>query len=115
MSENLPKSYNESFFSNFLRKIKMLFIKDIPKNDFVNLTIPTLHNTQSNKNNILESLKSDVDFSKITDYDRKNFMDNLKAHPDLLENFSTDRLEIILQYYLDENEEKRNLLKKLNT
>lgn len=35
-------------------------------------------------------------------------MENLTNNPELLENFSNDRLEKILQYYIDENARKTN-------
>lgn len=43
--------------------------------------------------------------------EKKEIMEKLAKHPELLENFSNDKLEKILQYYLDENEKKRKLLK----
>lgn len=43
------------------------------------------------------------------------FIKKLNNNPELLENFSNDRLEIILQYYLDENEKKKELLKNFLT
>ena len=41
-------------------------------------------------------------------------MENLKNNQEMLENFSNERLKIILKYYLDENEKKRELLRKIN-
>ena len=35
-------------------------------------------------------------------------------NPELLEKFSNDRLEKILQYYLNENEKKRKFIMKMN-
>ena len=38
----------------------------------------------------------------------------LKNNQELLEKFSNDRLKVILQYYLDENNKKRERLKKIS-
>ena len=48
------------------------------------------------------------------DFERKEFMENLTNNPELLEKFSNDRLEKILQYYKDENAKKEALLKMLS-
>ena len=42
-------------------------------------------------------------------------MQNLTENPELLKEFSNDRLEKILQYYLEENKKKREILKRLNS
>ena len=114
MSENLPQKYKENFFSKFLRKIKMFFIKDKYKNDFIPSNTTTVENIQNTRNNMLQDIKVDIDFSNNTDYEKKKFMDNLTNRPELLENFSNDRLEKILQYYLNENEKKTHLLNKIS-
>ena len=41
-------------------------------------------------------------------------MENLKNNQEMLENFSNERLRIILKYYLDENEKKREILKNMS-
>ena len=41
-------------------------------------------------------------------------MEQLKNNQELLEKFSNDRLKVILQYYLDENSKKREILKKIS-
>ena len=38
----------------------------------------------------------------------------IKNNQELLEKFSNDRLKVILQYYLDENSKKREILKKIS-
>ena len=62
--------------------------------------------------NNLDYLKVDIK-TDLTEFKRKEFMENLTKHPDLLEKFSIERLEIILQYYLKENEKKKMLLKNI--
>ena len=42
-------------------------------------------------------------------------MQKLTDNPELLESFSTQRLEKILQWYKDDNERKSMYLKKLNS
>lgn len=50
-----------------------------------------------------------------SEYEKKKFMQAIEENPKLLEQFSNKRLEKILQYYLEENEKKIAILKKLNT
>ena len=42
-------------------------------------------------------------------------MQELTENPNLLKEFSNDRLEKILQYYLEENQQKREILKRMNS
>ena len=71
---------------------------------------------------IEELLKKEIDNSKYkvvgcifnNEYQKKQFMEQLKNNQELLEKFSNDRLKVILQYYLDENNKKRERLKKIS-
>lgn len=63
------------------------------------------------KRNFVHSIKANVN-CKNTEYEKKKFMDELTENPELLENFSNNRLEKILKYYIDENNKKRKLLKQ---
>ena len=64
-------------------------------------------------NNFIERIKIEKNLFRNKKSQREDFMKNLKKNPKLLENFSNDRLKKILQYYLEENEKKREILKKL--
>lgn len=100
--------YKENIFEKLLQKIKLVFIKSTEQKFKTENSIdyPTA------KTNLLKCLK--VDLEKINNKcDKKNFMKNLADNIDLLENFSNDRLEKILQYYLAENQKKREVLKNL--
>jgi len=44
---------------------------------------------------------------------KKVFMKRFEEEPELLEVLSTERLELVLKYYQNENEKKRRILKKL--
>ena len=44
---------------------------------------------------------------------KKAFMKRFEEEPELLEVLSTERLELVLKYYQNENEKKRRILKKL--
>ncbi len=109
MSENLPQKYKESFFSKVIRKIKKFFIKDKDESNAINSEI--FENKKEKMK--LDNLKVDINMSVHTEYEKEEFMKNLTNNPELLENFSNDRLEKILQYYLDENEKKKEILKKI--
>ena len=114
MSENLPQKYKESFFSKVIRKIRKFFIKTKDESNAINSKIFENKKEEMNKNNMLDNLKVDIDTSIHTEYEKEAFMENLTNNPELLENFSNDRLEKILQYYLDENEKKKEILKKIS-
>lgn len=45
------------------------------------------------------------------DLQKKEFLVTLISNPKLLEFLSNDRLKIILDYYKEENDRKRNILK----
>lgn len=122
MSENLPKKYKESFFDKFIQKIKWLFFERKQKNKIIPSNI---ENTSENfkktivQNKLIESLKISADSNnhgiKETELEKKRFMKNLTDNPELLENFSTERLEKILQWYREDNERKSIYLKKISS
>ena len=59
-----------------------------------------------------EIIRENIEFNN--EYQKKQFMEQLKNNQELLEKFSNDRLKVILQYYLDENNKKRERLKKIS-
>ena len=81
------------------------------------------NNTEANKNieksikryekNGLQNLKVDTKINN-AEYKQKEFIKQLENNPDILENFSLDRLEKILEYVLEDNKKKQKLLKSLN-
>ena len=93
--------------------LKSIFISK-KKIDSGNLTTNNLEIKEETKSEIVfaEEIKVKTN-DKNEEYDRKQFMENLINNPNLLQEFSNERLEKILQYYLDENEKKRKILKKL--
>lgn len=103
MNKNLPKKYN--IFSNVLIKIRSIFLFNNKNNG------KQMENRKITKEGFIEQIKIEEN----TEYEKKMFIKKLNNNPKLLENFSNDRLEIILQYYLDENEKKKELLKKFLT
>lgn len=122
MSENLPEKYKESFFSKFIQKLKCLFFSKKYENKMVesnNEVIDKVSERNGTSNNFMDSLKVDnYDTSMKNpnmEYEKKQFMKKLKNNPELLNNFSTGRLEKILQLYREDNERKSLYLKKLNS
>lgn len=110
MNNNLPEKSKTSFFSKFINKVKMFFFRT--KEKYVIINEKTFEEEQCNKNDFATSLQvATTDIS--IKYEQKTFIDKLTKQPQLLENFSNDRLEKILQYYLEENEKKREVLKKI--
>lgn len=114
MNENLPQKYKENFFRRFFLKLKSFFTRKDNKKDKTESQYDYGTTEHRSQNNMLEELKVDTTTLYDTDFKKKEFMKNLTENPDLLENFSNERLEIILKYYLDENEEKRAMLKRIN-
>lgn len=115
MGENLPQKYNESIFRKIFNKFKSLWhsIRKRAKNMEENnndILVPNVEITRENK---MEYIKVNIDVEN-TDLKRKEFMENLTDNPELLEKFSNDRLEKILQYYIDENAKKEALLKMVS-
>ena len=66
-----------------------------------------------NKNDFTNDLKVDITDISIK-YEQKEFIDKLNKQPQVLKNFSNDILEKILQYYLEENEKKIEVLNKIH-
>lgn len=110
MSENLPQKYKENFLSKFICKLKSFFLRTKENNK----NVKAFKEDKDIKENRMRDLKVDFDMKVSTEFEKKIFMENLTNNPELLENFSNDRLESILKYYLDENEKKRELLKKVS-
>lgn len=106
MNRNLPQKYKQNVINKLIRKIKKFFAKNEKEKIYIK--------QQIHENNMLKDLKVDISLKNNTEYEKKDFMDKLIEHPELLETFTNDRLEKILQYYLDENEKKRELLKKMD-
>ena len=119
MNNNLLAKYKENFFSKIIMKIRKLFFRSKNKSEKVkNINTVNLEKNNNEEENILNELKVDIEFdykNYANEVERKDFMDNLTKKPDLLENFSTERLKKILQWYVEENEKKRVILKKLNS
>lgn len=125
MSDYLPQKYKNNIFQNIIKKIKAVFfykeqnitqtMDKIEKNteQIMNVT-ETKQNKKEDMSNFTEQIKIEND-NKNVDYEKKKFMQSLTQNPELLKEFSNDRLEKILQYYLEENEQKREMLKRLNT
>ena len=85
--------------------------KKSTKNEVLeNSTYIKRDNTSTYKN------KLKVDSNKVDDYYRKKkIIRTLNNNPQLLEQFSIDRLEKILKIYIEDNNEKMEKLKKLTS
>ena len=110
MNNNLPQKYNSNILNRFFGFIKKLLFR---KKDTLDESKQE-SNFISKKDNInfVEQIKVETNL-KNTGNEKDRFMENLKKNPDLLENFTNDRLEKILKYYIDENDKKRVILKKI--
>ena len=110
MSEVLPKKYKENIFERFLNKIKNKLFKqnnaNVKKEDTKTITT-------KQKENSLDSLKVNIKIDN-TKFKQKEFIETISNNLQLLDNLSIDRLEKILEFVLEENEEKRKILKRLS-
>lgn len=114
MSNNLPHIYSKNIFKKFINYLRNLFFFK-KKHGKEGIAINEVSEKQENlKNNFLKDIKIDSDAIE-EEVKKKRIMDNLKDNLQLLEEYSNEKLEKILQYYLKENEEKKNILRKLNT
>ena len=106
MNENLPQKYRNNIFLRFLNRLKSIFISK-KKIDIENPIINDLEIKEETKSKFVfaEEIKVETN-GKNEEYERKQFIENLTNNPNLLQEFSNERLEKILQYYLDENEKK---------
>lgn len=112
MSNNLPQKYKSNFFQNIIKKIKAVFFYKGKNTEQTMNSIEKKQNKKEKGFNFTEQIKVGDD-NKNIDYEKKKFMQNLTENPELLKEFSNDRLEKILQYYLEENRKKREILKRL--
>ena len=114
MKENLPQKYKDNIFYRFLNKLRAFFYHDKHfEKEHVSTNEFEITKRLGTKNDFAKQIKVDKNIKNL-EYERMKFMENLTNNPNLLEEFSSDRLENILQYYLDENNKKRKILAKLN-
>ncbi len=114
MSDNLPQKYKSNFFQNIIKKIKAVFFYKGKNIEQTMNSIEIKQNKKEKVSSFTEQIKIGDD-NKNIDYEKKKFMQNLTENPELLKEFSNDRLEKILQYYLEENKKKREILKRINS
>ncbi len=112
MKNNLPEIYSNNIFRKFFRHIRSLlsfktrsFNEETSNNSVNNFS-------NNNQNDFFKDLRVDDDIVDIQ-LKKKKYMENLKGNLGLLEKCSNEELEMILKYYLDEKENKRNILKRL--
>lgn len=116
MNRSLPQKYKGNIFQKIFLKIKSLFST---KREIVEYSLTVTDYKEKEKTEIEKELvkqvytENDVKRVENADYEKKKFMGNIANNPELLEKFSNDRLEIILQYFKEENEKKKAILKKL--
>ena len=113
MSNNLPQIYNENIFKKFFKYIRNLFSF---KKDSINNEIIVNENNykeQNLKEKFIDNIKIENN-NAIDENKKKKIMEDLKDNLQLLEECSNEKLEKILEYYLNENEEKKKILQKLS-
>ena len=111
MNSNLPVKQRNGIFYKIFLKINQIFRKNKYKTEKVESNEVISNYNKQFKNNIKIDIEN-IEFNN--EYQKKRFMEQLKNNQELLEKFSNDRLKVILQYYLDENSKKREILKKIS-
>ena len=111
MNSNLPVKQRNGIFYKIFLKINQIFRKNKYKTEKVESNEVISNSNNQFKNNIKIDIEN-IEFNN--EYQKKQFMEQLKNDQELLEKFSNDRLKVILQYYLDENNKKRERLKKIS-
>ena len=111
MNSNLPVKQRNGIFYKIFLKINQIFRKNKYKTEKVKSNEVISNSNKKFKNDIKIDIEK-IEFNN--EYQKKQFMEQLKNNQELLEKFSNDRLKVILQYYLDENNKKREILKKIS-
>jgi hypothetical protein len=111
MNSNLPVKQRNGIFYKIFLKINQIFRKNKYKTEKVESNEVISNSNKQFKNDIKIDIEK-IEFNN--EYQKKRFMEQLKNNQELLEKFSNDRLKVILQYYLDENNKKRERLKKIS-
>ncbi len=111
MNSNLPVKQRNGIFYKIFLKINQIFRKNKYKTEKVENNEVISNSNKQFKNDIKIDIEN-IEFNN--EYQKKQFIEQLKNNQELLEKFSNDRLKVILQYYLDENNKKRERLKKIS-
>lgn len=114
MNDNLPKKYGNNVFSKFFRFLKnLLYVKSntttvqtIEKHDIHSIKEVSKNNEFTNR------VKTDINYDN-SEEKKRELMEKLKDNPELLKELSVSILEKVLKYYQEENERKKEILKKL--
>ena len=111
MNSKLPAKQRNGIFYKIFLKIKQIFRRKKYEEENLESNKVIVNSNNQFKNNIKIDIEK-IEFNN--EYQKKRFMEQLKNNQELLEKFSNDRLKVILQYYLDENNKKRERLKKIS-
>ncbi len=107
MKKELPQKYSDNIFQKIFRKIKTIFYKKENEKDN---TIEQADSQKIENSKFVEQVK----IEESQEAKKKKFMENISNNPNLLEAFSIERLEKILQYYKEENNKKAEILKRID-
>ena len=111
MNSKLPAKQRNGIFYKIFQKIKQIFRKNKYKAEKIESN-EVISNSNNQFKNDIKIDNENIEFNN--EYQKQQFMEQLKNNQELLEKFSNDRLKVILQYYLDENNKKRERLKKIS-
>lgn len=102
MKNNKLIKVKNGIFSRIFKKIKLFFFKNTKIQEIKEEKAETI------KADIKKKLK--VNIEPDTTYHKEQFMKEISKNPDLLKNFSIERLERIKEYYKNSIKEKEQIL-----
>lgn len=111
MNSRLPAKPRKGVFYKIFLKINQIFRRKKYETENLESNKVIFNSNNQFKNNMKIDIEK-IEFNN--EYQKQQFMEQLKNNQELLEKFSNDRLKVILQYYLDENSKKREILKKIS-
>ena len=107
VNSNLPQKYNDGILKKFFNKIRSIFYK---KKD---TEIEEIQVVDDNNKNIDFRKQLEVkEFEKNPELEKKKLFDQASDNPEYMKSLPITKLKVILQYYLNENEKKRALIKR---
>jgi hypothetical protein len=106
MKNNLPQKYKENLLSKLWRKIRNFFLGNNYEENLKNEGKVFENKEKAEENKMRDTLKIDMS-EENRKLQQKEFIKGLEEKPELLEKLSAERLLMVLQYYLDDNNRLR--------
>ncbi len=110
MNNQLIKKENLSIFNKIRAFFKNIFSK---KNKQQMVSTNIQENASKNYDEFAKNLKVNITTNLEKEYEFKNFIKKIEDNPDIIENLSNDRLDILINYYEKITNAKKIKIEKL--